>query len=87
MKKKVRVFGIEGCSYCEEIKTKLTEGKIDFRYVDIDLEENQEEVTEVFNVAQSDRVPVIVVGGTILVPEKSFDTIDEAYATIKRFIG
>ena len=87
MKKKVRVFGIEGCSYCEEIKTKLTEGKIDFRYVDIDLDENQEEVTEIFNVAQSDRVPVIVVGGTILVPEKSFETIDEAYETIKRFIG
>ena len=87
MKSKVRVFGIEGCSYCEEIKTKLTEGKIDYRYVDIDLDENQEEVNEVFNVAQSERVPVIVVNNTILVPEKSFDTIDEAYETIKRFIG
>ena len=86
MKRNVRVFGIEGCSYCEEIKTKLTEGKIDYRYIDIDLDENQEEVIKVFNVAQSDRVPVIVVGSTILVPEKSFDTIDEAYETIKRFI-
>lgn len=83
----VRVFGIEGCSYCKEIKKKLAQGKIDYRYIDIDLDENQEEVNEVFNVAQSDKVPVIVVGSTILVPDKSFDTIDEAYKTIKRFIG
>ncbi len=86
MKKNVRVFGIEGCSYCEEIKTKLTEGKIDYRYVNIDLEENKEEVDEVFSVAQTDMVPVIVVGNTILTPDKSFDTIAEAYETIKRFI-
>ena len=87
MKRNVRVFGIEGCSYCEEIKTKLSEGNIEYKYIDIDLEENQEEVNQVFNIAQTDRVPVILVGGTILVPEKSFDTIDEAYETIKRFIG
>jgi len=87
MKKNVRVFGIEGCSYCEEIKTKLSEGNIEYRYIDIDSPENEQETEEVFNVAQSERVPVIVVGGTILVPEKSFDTIDEAYETIKRFIG
>lgn len=86
MKRNVRVFGIEGCSYCKEIKTKLAEGNIDYRYVDIDLEENKQEVDEVFNVAQTDMVPVIVVGGAILVPNKSFDTIDEAYETIKRII-
>ena len=86
MKNKIRVFGIEGCSYCEEIKTKLTEGNIEFRYVDIDTTDNQKEVDDVFKVAQSDRVPVIVVNKTILVPEKSFDTIDEAYQTIKRII-
>ena len=87
MKRKVRVFGIEGCSYCEEIKTKLNEANIEYRYIDIDLEENKIESDEIFEVAQTDRVPVIVVNRTILVPEKSFDTIDEAYETIKRFIG
>lgn len=87
MKNKIRVFGIEGCSYCEEIKTKLNEGNIEYRYIDIDLPENSQEVSEIFNIAQTDRVPVIVVNKTILAPEKSFDTIDEAYETIKRFVG
>jgi glutaredoxin len=31
MKSNVRVFGIEGCSYCEEIKTKLNEGNIEIK--------------------------------------------------------
>ena len=87
MKSEIRIFGIEGCSYCEEIKTKLNEANIEYRYIDIDLEENKIESDEIFEVAQTDRVPVIVVNRTILVPEKSFDTIDEAYETIKRFIG
>ena len=87
MKNEIRIFGIEGCSYCEEIKTKLNEGNIEYKYIDIDLEENKVEADEVFEVAQTDRVPVIVFNRTILVPEKSFDTIDEAYETIKRFIG
>lgn len=87
MKSEIRVFGIEGCSYCEEIKTKLNEGNIEYRYIDIDLPENEQESDEVFSVAQTDRVPVIVVNRTILAPEKSFETIDEAYETIKRFIG
>lgn len=87
MKSEIRVFGIEGCSYCEEIKTKLNEGNIEYRYIDIDLPENEKESDEVFSVAQTDRVPVIVVNRTILAPEKSFETIDEAYETIKRFIG
>ncbi len=78
---------MEGCSYCEEIKTKLSKGDIEYQYVDIDSPDNQDEVFKVFNIAQSDRVPVILVGDTILVPEKSFDTIDEAYDIIKRFIG
>lgn len=86
MKTKVRVLGIDGCPYCEEIKQKLTEGNIEHRYIDIDLPENEQEATEVLNYAQSDRVPIIVVNSTILVPEKSFDTIDEAYDIIKRFI-
>lgn len=86
MKTKVRVLGIDGCPYCEEIKQKLTEGNIEHRYIDIDLPENEQEATEVLNYAQSDRVPIIVVNSTILVPEKSFDTIDEAYGIIKRFI-
>ena len=86
MKSEIRVFGIEGCSYCEEIKTKLSEGNVKYQYIDINLPENEKETNEVFEVAQTDRVPVIVVNRTILVPEKSFDTIDEAYETIKRFI-
>lgn len=87
MKSEIRVFGIEGCSYCEEIKTKLGEGNIEYKYIDINLDENKKEADDLFEVAQTDRVPVIVVNRTILVPEKSFDTIDEAYETIKRFIG
>jgi glutaredoxin len=87
MKTKVRVLGIDGCSYCEKIKEKLNEGNIEYRYIDIDLLENEQEATEVLNYAQSDRVPIIVVNSTILVPEKSFDTIDEAYDIIKRFIN
>ena len=78
---------MEGCSYCKEMKEILENNNVDYRYVDIDLPDNQEEVVKVFNVAQSERIPVIVVNNTILVPEKSFDTLEEAYDTIKRIIG
>ncbi len=87
MKNNVRVFGMEGCSYCKEMKEILEKNNVDYQYIDIDSPDNQDEVFKVFNVAQSERIPVIVVNNTILVPEKSFDTLEEAYDTIKRIIG
>ena len=86
MKNNVRVFGMEGCSYCKEMKEILEKNNVEYRYVDIDLPDNQEEVAKVFNIAQSERVPVIVANNKILVPEKSFDSLDEAYDIIRRII-
>jgi glutaredoxin len=78
---------MEGCSYCKEMKEILEKNNVEYRYVDIDLPDNQDEVFKVFNVAQSERIPVIVANNSILIPDKSFETLEEAYDIIKRIIG
>ena len=85
--KKVIVYGIDGCPYCTDMKTRLTEMKIPFTYVDANLPENITETDKVFEAAKSDSVPIVRVGNQLLVPEVSFQSIDEGANLVKRFLN
>jgi glutaredoxin len=85
--KEIKLFGFEGCPYCQEMKELLDNENIVYTYIDIDLIENVEIVENVIDNNDIDSVPVIWIGELLLVPEKSFDTIQEGFELIKRFLN
>jgi len=85
--KKIKLFGFEGCPYCEEMKGLLDGENIQYTYIDVNLIENAEIVERVIDDNDIDSVPVVLVGEVLLVPEKSFDTVQEGFELTKRFLN
>jgi glutaredoxin len=83
----VTVYSIKDCPYCAELKEMLINENIEFKDVDVDLEENEQEFNKIMEAAQIDKVPIIKIGSQLFVPDKSFDTIQEAFELTKRFLG
>jgi glutaredoxin len=69
---------MNSCPFCEEIKTRLTEGDVEFTEVMIDK--------DVKNITKADSVPILLVGKQFLVPERSFRTIKEAFDITKKLL-
>lgn len=82
----IRIYVIENCMYCNELKDLLTKENIPFMDIDINLLENVKEFDKINAIAKSDSVPIVLVNKRILVPEKSFQTIQEAFNLIKKFM-
>lgn len=82
----IRIYTIDNCPYCNELKELLNKDNILFKDINIDLKENEEEFNKVNAIAKSDSVPIILVNKRILVPEKSFQTIQQAFDLIKKFM-
>jgi glutaredoxin len=85
--KKVRLYGFDGCPYCQELKGLFIENDIDHDYVDINLEENREEAEKVMKVGKTENVPVVLVNKVVLAPEVSFKSIPEALQLTKKFLS
>ena len=83
----VRIYSIKQCSYCNELKELLKSNNIEFKDIDIDLKENQEEFNKINLIAKTDSVPIILVNKRILVVNKSYKTIQEAFELIKKFLN
>jgi len=83
----VKVYSIPQCPYCNDLKEKLTEDKIEFTDVNVLLEENKVEYDEILEKTKSDEVPIVRVGNQLLVPNVSFHSITEAYDLTKKFLG
>lgn len=80
----VKIFSMKGCPHCENLKNKLNENNID--YIDIDVDEN-EELYEVFSKKVDNQyLPAILMGKTAFVPDRSFQTIDEAVELVKKHL-
>jgi glutaredoxin len=84
---KVRLYGFEGCPYCEELKGLFEENEIDFTYVDIELVENVNEGEKIMKMSKSDSVPIVLVKKVLLAPEVSFKSIPEALELTKKFLS
>lgn len=83
----VKIYSIPECPYCTELKTILTEEGIEFIDVDVNLEENENEYNQIYEITKSDQVPIVRVGTQLLVPNVSFASIQEAADLIKKFLA
>ena len=83
----VTIYGFNGCPYCKELKEILTNEGIEFRDVDIDLDENIDEFNDRMEKTKADEVPIVKVGNQLLVPNVSFNSIKEAAELTKKFLG
>jgi glutaredoxin len=83
----VTIYGFNGCPYCAELKEILTNEGIEFRDVDIQLDENVEEFEKVRKISNADEVPIVKVGNQLLIPNVSFKSITEAAELTKKFLA
>jgi glutaredoxin 3 len=82
----VKIYSIPQCPYCNELKEKLTEANIEFKDVNVLLEEHKTEYDAIVEKTKSDEVPIVRVGNQLLVPNVSFHSINEAYDLTKKFL-
>ena len=83
---KIIIYTIKDCPYCNTLKSLLLENNIEYEEVDGDLHENDNKFIELNKMTNSMNVPTIIVGDNILVPQISFDTINEAIELIKTML-
>lgn len=78
---RVKIFSMKGCPHCENLKNKLNENNID--YIDIDIDEHEDLYNNFSKKVNNEYLPAILIDRTAFVPERSFNTIDEAVNLIK----
>lgn len=81
----IRVYSMEDCPYCTELKEMLDSEGLEYTDIDINHKDNKEEADKVFKVTKCDSVPIARVGNQLLAPDISFTSIEEAFELIKRF--
>jgi glutaredoxin len=75
---KIKIYSIPECGHCNRFKELLTEKGYKFTDINANLPENEAEYLEIYEACGVDSVPVIRIENELLVPTKSFETIDEA---------
>ena len=85
--KRVRLYGYDECPYCQELKKLYEKNNIEFTYIDVEDSENKKEFERIMEIGKSDSVPIILVNKTILAPENSFKTINEALQLTNKFLN
>lgn len=83
----IRLYGFDECPYCQELKGMYDKHGMEYVYVDVSLDENENESERIFKIVKDDSVPIILVNKTILAPESSFKTINEAYELTLKFLN
>lgn len=93
MDKVVILYTMEGCPFCDMIKTQLTENGIEF--YNRDIEKYEEEFDMFVEIVGSDYVPAFMIVEDsegenpkpyLFSPDSDFDTIDEGVEIIKKFV-
>lgn len=83
----IKLYGFDGCPYCEELKEMYDKNNIEYIFVDVTLDENENEVNKLFKITKEESVPVVLVNKTILAPNSSFSSIKEAYELTMKFLN
>jgi glutaredoxin len=84
---KTRIYSVENCPYCTELKNLLIKEGIPFVDVNVSLPENEAEFKKLFEITKCDDVPMLKVGKQLLIPNVSFKSIKEAAETTKKILG
>lgn len=82
----VRIYTIENCPYCSELKGLLKNENIEFVEVDVNKPENEAEFNKLYEITKCDDVPMVKVGNQLLIPNTSFRSIKEAADLTKKFL-
>lgn len=83
----VRLYGFDECPHCQELKGLYDKTGIEYIFVDVTLEENEAESEKLFKITKDESVPVVLVNKTLLAPDSSFKTIQEAYDLTLKFLN
>ena len=91
MDKLLILFSMKGCPFCEQIKSSLTESKIDF--VERDIDDYKEEYDLFSEVVGNEYVPALMLienpetepKSQLFAPERDYNELDEAVQIIKEF--
>lgn len=80
----VKIFSMKGCPHCDNLKNQLKENNINFVELDVDV---HEELYEKFSKkVENEYLPAILIGKTAFLPDKSFQTINEAVDLVKQHL-
>lgn len=82
-----RIYSVENCPYCTELKQLLTKEGIEFVDINVNLPENEAEFNKLFEITKCDDVPMLKVGKHLLIPNVSFKSINEAAELTKKILG
>lgn len=80
----INIFSMKGCPHCDNLKNKLKENNIEF--VELDIDDNNLLYERFSKKVDNEFLPAILIGKTAYVPEKSFNTIDEAVELVKKHL-
>lgn len=83
----VTIYSFPECPYCKELKEIYDTEGIEYRDVNISLEENSEEWNMISEASKAEEVPVIKIEKQLLVPNISFKSINEAVEITKKFLA
>jgi len=83
----IRLYGFDGCPYCDELKGLFDKNNVAYTFVDVTLDENERESNKIFKITKDESVPVVLVNKTILAPDSSFKSIQEAYDLTMKFLN
>jgi glutaredoxin len=87
MNKMVRIYTMKECPYCTEMKDMFINEGIEYKEIDIDQPKNKLEFNKLVEISGADSVPIMIVGKKILIPERSFFSIEEGFNTVKKLIS
>lgn len=82
-KKELKIYTSKECVYCAKLKTGLEKTDLEYIEVNVDNPENAKEVEKIYSLVGETVIPIITIQPHLLVPKKSFNTIDEALELIK----
>lgn len=83
---KVILFSMKGCPHCDNLKQQLTERKISFIEKDVDEPENDLLYESFSKKVDSEFLPAVVIGKKAFIPDRSFNTIDQAADIIENHL-
>lgn len=79
----IKVYTSKNCDYCKDLQEKLNKLNLEFTNIDIDDDSNREYVTKLFEFVGEPVIPIIIYDKHVLVPNRSFQTIDQAIVLIQ----
>jgi len=82
----IKIFTAENCPHCIKLKTGLDELNVTYNEIDISDSEHAEEVISIFEVAEAEVIPIIIMKSALLVPGRTFNTISEAITIIQNLM-